>query len=102
MLKVVKVPKVRMRVARGFAAAVEAVWTHHCAPLKAAEGRTGSVAASLVSSATCWLAHQRAENRKNDDKNPLKNYVKKRAHPPRMCPVMIINNAVRLIIRGLL
>lgn len=31
--------------------------------------------------------------------NLLKNYVN-RAHPPRMCPVMIINNALWLIIRG--
>lgn len=46
--------------------------THHCAPIRAAEGRTGSVAASLVSSATCWLAHQQSANKKMTRKAPLK------------------------------
>lgn len=87
------------RAARGFGSSREVTWTHHCAPIRADEGRIGSVAASLVSSATCWLAHRQAKNTKKWLQNPLKNYVN-RAHPPRMCPVMIINNALRLIIQG--
>ena len=52
------------RAARGFGSSREVTWTHHCAPIRADEGRIGSVAASLVSSATCWLAHRQAKNKK--------------------------------------
>jgi len=73
--------------------------THHCAPRRAGVGRAGSAAASLVSSATCWLHIGGRTTPEDESKSCSKNYVN-RAHPPRMCPVMIINNALRLITGG--